>query len=120
MRVLALILGLWHAANGVVMLVAPSEWYAMVPDVADTGPANVHFIRDIGLAFLGAGLALIFAFRNAAAVLVACVFLCGHALLHLVEFTVHGGSASDFLRDALAIGVPAFLPLALLKRSSPK
>ncbi len=37
------------------MPTAPEIWYSAVPGVPETGPANIHFIRDIGLAFLAAG-----------------------------------------------------------------
>jgi len=47
------------AANGLAMLVVPANWYAMVPGVVDTGPFNVHFVRDIGIAYVVAGAALV-------------------------------------------------------------
>src|SRR5262249_36111916 len=48
----ASILGLGLAANGLTMLAVPVNWYAMVPGVADTGPFNPHFVRDIGVAYV--------------------------------------------------------------------
>ena len=39
-------------ANGLWMLFAPAHWYQNLPaGVPDTGPLNVHFVRDIGAAF---------------------------------------------------------------------
>jgi alkylhydroperoxidase/carboxymuconolactone decarboxylase family protein YurZ len=38
--------------NGLVMLIDPFGWYDMLGTVKATGPANGHFIRDIGLAYL--------------------------------------------------------------------
>lgn len=50
---------------------------------------NPHFVRDVGLAFGGAGVAAaIAALRPVAgfwAMLAASVFVVGHGLLHLVE-----------------------------------
>ena len=54
----AWVLGIGLAANGLIMLAAPADWYAMVPGVAGTGPFNAHFVRDIGAAYLVAGATL--------------------------------------------------------------
>ena len=63
MRTILFILAAWHDANGVLMLFAPEAWYAFVPDVTETGPANLHFIRDIGLAFVASAAGLVAATR---------------------------------------------------------
>ena len=55
----ASILGLGLAANGLTMLAAPVNWYAMVPGVVDTGPFNPHFVRDIGVAYFVTGGSLV-------------------------------------------------------------
>jgi hypothetical protein len=49
--ILAWILGLSLAANGVIMLAVPAAWYTAVPGVPATGPFNPHFVRDIGVAY---------------------------------------------------------------------
>lgn len=46
------------AANGLAMLIAPGDWYRAVPGVPFTGPPNLHFVRDIGCAYLVAARAL--------------------------------------------------------------
>jgi hypothetical protein len=40
---------LYLSANGLVILLAPAVWYEGSPGVADIGPFNQHFIRDIGI-----------------------------------------------------------------------
>ncbi len=117
MRIVLFILGLYHGANGLVMLAAPSFWYGAVPGVTATGPANSHFIRDIGLAFLAAATALIWASRGGprALIVVAVVFLGGHAAYHLVEMALHG---SVSIRDLAVIVLPSFLPLTGLRRTA--
>jgi len=41
------IAGLTTLANGLWMLVSPETWYGTLPaEVPDTGPLNVHFVRD--------------------------------------------------------------------------
>ena len=57
-RQLAAILAIPTVLNGLAMLVAGPLWYETVPGVTDTGPFNPHFVQDIGVAFLVAGLAL--------------------------------------------------------------
>src|SRR6516162_11903948 len=86
-RWIAAILGVFNAANGLVMLFAGSMWWNSVPGVPDTGPYNPHFVRDVGAAFLVAGLALVArAWRPAylPAAVAASGFLVAHAAIHLV------------------------------------
>lgn len=113
MRTLLILIGFYQSANGVFMLAAPALWYATIPGVAETGPSNPHFIRDIGLAFIAAGVGLfIGALRHdRRTVLVASIFLGGHALLHLAEL-LHGTMTMDALRDITLIALPGLLPLA--------
>lgn len=84
----ALILGGLLAANGAVMLGWPADWYAGVPGVAERGPFNSHFVRDIGIVFMIAGASAAWtAWRPAAwpAAMAGAVFMWAHALFHLVE-----------------------------------
>jgi len=108
-----LILGLVggsNALNGLTMLTVGPRWYALVPGVTDTGPYNGHFIQDIGIAFLIAGLALAAtAWRPALwpAGLAGASFLAGHALLHLAGLVA--GHAHHAAFDLAVIVVPAAL-----------
>ncbi|WP_428679470.1 hypothetical protein [Sphingopyxis sp.] len=63
-QLLLLIAAVTTIANGLFMLVKPLDWYVFVPTVVTTGPPNAHFIRDIGLAYLGSGLILLYAAAN--------------------------------------------------------
>jgi hypothetical protein len=74
--------------NGLAMILAPSTWYGTVPGVAATGPFNPHFIRDIGCAYLLAGVALGLAARGGErhTAIAAAAFLLLHALVHLGDF----------------------------------
>ena len=49
---LASILGILLGANGLWMLTGPFHWYAHIPGVTETGPANAHLTRDVGWPFL--------------------------------------------------------------------
>ncbi|MGO4717296.1 hypothetical protein [Bradyrhizobium sp. 2TAF24] len=108
-----LILGLVggsNALNGLTMLTAGQRWYALVPGVTETGPYNGHFIQDIGIAFLIAGLALAATTWRPAlwpAGVAGAGFLAGHALLHLAGLAA--GHAHHAAFDLAAIVVPAAL-----------
>ncbi|MBZ9989597.1 hypothetical protein LB572_21095 [Mesorhizobium sp. BH1-1-5] len=122
MRVLLLIIGIYQAAKGVVMLTVPEIWYSAVPGVPETGPANIHFIRDIGLAFLAAGAALLMASRrpgDGRLIAAAAIFLGGHAIYHLIEMA-HGTTLTAAARDIMLIVVPGLLPLAAFLPGSAK
>ena len=77
------------AGNGLFMLFAPERWYHTIPTVSLTGPLNLHFIRDIGCAYVSAAVALAWGLLRPADALVstllATLFLISHAGVHLHE-----------------------------------
>ena len=83
-----LVLGLGMLGNGIWMLLDPGHWYQELPaGVPDYGPLNIHFVRDIGCAFITVGIALVWgarrpAFRFPLTVMVT-TFLVAHAVLHV-------------------------------------
>ncbi len=90
------IFGAVCVGNALWMLAGPLHWYHELPAaVPDTGPFNPHFVRDIGCAFAAVGVALVWAASvprwRPPLVVIAAIFLGGHALLH----------AYDTLRGAL-------------------
>ena len=110
------ILGLGLAANGLVMLAVPGEWYAWLPGVAETGPFNPHFVRDIGAAYLVAGTAFVALALSAKAwpaALTATAFLTLHAFVHLWDAAAGREHAHALLVDLPAIFVPALLAIWL-------
>ena len=111
-RIIAAIAGAVSALNGLIMLVDGPTWYARVPGVTDTGPFNGHFIQDIGLAFLVAGLALAaraWRPRYWPAGLAGAGFLAGHGALHLAGLLI--GHAHHAAFDLVGIVIPAALAL---------
>lgn len=112
-RIVAGLIGILRTANGLYMLTAPETWFAAAPGAAATGPFNLHFVVDVGFAFLAGGLAfLAFAWRPKLKLVAlgASGFLVLHALFHLSGI-LHGQlhhAASD-----IAIAVPAILGLAI-------
>lgn len=117
-QLLLLIAAVTTIANGVFMLAKPLDWYVFVPTVITTGPPNAHFIRDIGLAYLGSGLILLYATvdpaRHWRAALVGGLWLTLHGLLHIYEVAAGICGPATFWADAPAvIGQPALVIAAL-------
>jgi hypothetical protein len=114
MKILAFILAAMMAGNGVFMFVDPPAWYAAVPGVPDTGPLNLHFVRDIGIAYFTAGAALAWSALGAGwrASALAALFIGGHSLLHAGE-TFMGHHHDVILNELLAVHLPAVLAVVL-------
>jgi len=116
----AVLMGLWamaglFAVNGAWMLADPGGWFSATPGAEESGPLNIHFVRDVGLAFLSAATAsMLAALRPHAAfylMAVASVFICGHGLLHFAEgwlglgnHRIHGAEAVATLGLAALCG----------------
>ena len=117
-QLLLLIAALTTIANGVFMLAKPLDWYVFVPTVITTGPPNAHFIRDIGLAYIGSGLVLLYAAANPVrrwrAAVVGGLWLAFHGALHVYEVAAGICGPATFWADAPAvIGQPALVIAAL-------
>ncbi|WP_217983738.1 hypothetical protein [Sphingopyxis sp. GW247-27LB] len=117
-QLLLLVAAVTCIANGLFMLARPLDWYVFVPTVVTTGPPNAHFIRDIGLAYLGSGLILLYAAANPIrrwrAALVGGLWLTLHGLLHIYEVAAGICGPAIFWADAPAvIGQPALVIAAL-------
>ena len=114
MRILAIILGALMAANGVFMFVDPPDWYAAVPGVPDTGPLNLHFVRDIGIAYFTAGAALSWSVLGGGwqASALGAMFLGLHSLLHIGE-TIAGHHHDVILNEIAGVHVPAILAVMI-------
>jgi hypothetical protein len=106
------VLGIGLAINGITMLAAPHDWYIAIPGVAETGPFNPHFVRDIGAAYLAAGAALVwFALHSAAraAAQAGAAFLTQHAFIHVWDAAAGQTHTHQLLADLPTV----FLPPAL-------
>lgn len=114
---------------GTYMLFEPYGWYEFVGTVKATGPANGHFIRDIGIAYIVSGLVLSFAALHPGlrwgAAIIGNLWLALHGILHIYEVIAGICSQDIFWRDAPGVlGPPAmvFLGLAIQlgrQRASP-
>jgi hypothetical protein len=119
------VLGVGSLANAAWMLASPAGWYGGVEGVADTGPLNVHFVRDIGCAFLTMGLALLGAARfprwRLPLVATAAVFFVAHAVLHVHDVLRGLLGFEHWLEDFPGVFLPALLLawIAFESRSRP-
>jgi hypothetical protein len=123
-----LIFGLFAVSNillGAWMLVDPIHWYNNLPaNVPATGPANEHFIRDVGCVFAVMGIALAVAAVRPAHRLPTLIgvtaWYVAHALVHVLD-TVRGLLPSDqWLVDLPGVYGSALLLIGItiaLKRS---
>ena len=114
MKILTYILAAVMAGNGIYMFVDPPGWYAAVPGVPDTGPLNLHFVRDIGIAYMTAGAALAWSALGAGwrVSAVAALFIGGHSLLHVGE-TIGGHHHDVLLNEIAAVHLPAVLAIVI-------
>ena len=101
-------------ANGLWMLGNAFHWFFTIPaGLPDTGDPNGHLIRDVGLAYLVFGAALLwctqaFAARRAMFVCVSA-FMIGHALGHVVEMLAGVLPPSHWLLDLPLVLAPGVL-----------
>ncbi len=105
------------AGNGLWMISAPERWYWRVPGVAETGPFNQHFIRDIGFIYVATSVAV------AAGVLsrsgrpalwtTAAAWHACHSLFHVWEVATGICAPAALLRDFLGVTAPSVLAVAL-------
>ena len=111
---LAWFLGLLSAVNGVFMMMAPAAWYPISPGVVQSGPFNGHFIRDIGAAFLVAGVGFVW-FANDSrarpAALAAAAFFALHALVHVGDAIAGRESLYHAVLDAPTVYLSAVIAI---------
>ncbi|MDZ7669828.1 MAG: hypothetical protein U5Q16_10540 [Gammaproteobacteria bacterium] len=103
-RLALAVIAAFLAANGAFMLAMPTVWYYSIDSVPLSGPLNIHFVRDIGCAYLAASIGVMCAALRRDWLLpgglTALVFIGGHALVHAVEALAgqaQGLSAMDLL-----------------------
>lgn len=118
-RLAAMLVGLAAMAalgNGLYMLVAPLGWYDWIGTVKATGPANNHFIRDIGLAYLTCAALLGYGAANLplrwGAALAGAAWLTLHGGLHVWEVAQGLCSPSIFFTEAPGTLGPPLLALS--------
>ena len=121
-RMILLVLGGVSLGTGCFIFVAPRAFYELIPGLDLMGPFSVHFIRDVGLAFLASGGALIWGGwrRNRTAAICGAAWPCLHAVFHLQIWGMRGFPLDHiFVFDLVTVITTAglFLVAALRLRS---
>ena len=93
-RLILAVLGLFHLANGLVMLLAPDAWAASVVHLSAPDHLHHHFITDIGFAFMASGAGMLLGARRGAQAgvwaVAGAVWPLLHGLFHLEEWIMDG------------------------------
>jgi hypothetical protein len=118
MQALFWVFGLMNLGNGLWMLFAPEAWYHDLPaGVPDTGPLNLHFVRDIGAAFTTIGVAFLVGardpYRHRGVLVAAALFFVLHAAVHVADLASGRLQAEHWLIDLPGVFVPAILLVVL-------
>lgn len=109
---------IFSLAIGAWMLCFPLSWYWHLPAaIPHTGSYNAHLVRDLGVAFIVAGLG----FGWCATHLDRCrpvhwgltTFFAGHALIHVADILAGRLPDTHWLIDAPGVFVPAVLLIVL-------
>jgi alkylhydroperoxidase/carboxymuconolactone decarboxylase family protein YurZ len=103
-QVLVALAAMIALGNGLFMLSSPFGWYEWLGTVKATGPANGHFIRDIGLAYLTCAALLGYGAGNLpmrwGSALAGASWLLLHGGLHVWEVAKGLCSAGIFWTEA--------------------
>jgi hypothetical protein len=114
-----LLLGIGGTVNGLVMLFASEPWFANV--AADTGPFNVHLVRDVGAAYVTSGVASVWAARvprwRTPLATAAALFLGLHGLIHVQEVLAGVQPPVHLFEDFPGVYLPALLLAGIAFRS---
>ena len=106
-------------ANAGWMLLAPESWYRSIPGVAESGPLNIHFVRDVALAYFVVAGGLLWSSVNPAAwpaAFAGAMFLTLHALLHAAEYVTDHADTSRLVWDAVLIFAPSVIAIRISVR----
>lgn len=108
------VVGCAWLATGLFVFAAPADFFVLTPGVAATGPYNPHFVRDVGLAFIVSGGAVLWGvWRHVrSAVVIGAAWPAAHALFHAQHLLAHG-AAMSLPAMAFEVGLVITAPLAV-------
>jgi len=105
-------LAVFYLVTGLYIAAVPFVFYETGPGVSDTGPFNMHFLRDVGFAFLVSSLGIAYGLvlRLKPLIVFGTAWLAMHGLFHLILLIVHSNLASEAgLVDVGIVVLPAAL-----------
>ena len=113
----------YYLLTGLYLIVLPLTFYETAPGVVDTGPYNMHFVRDVGFAFTVSALGIAYGMRRANKPLVVfgSAWLALHGLFHLILWLIHDNRlATTALVDLVLVVVPAIVVTYLAVMFEPR
>jgi hypothetical protein len=122
-RICLLAVAVLDMGSAVSMWFTPHTWYNTVPGVAMMGPFNLHFIRDVALAFLMSAGALAYGAWRAdrTAAVIGAAWPCLHALFHIWIWIMCGLPFDQIaVVNLIGIQLPSWLALAAALNFSPR
>jgi hypothetical protein len=112
------LLGLGWLVNGIWMVFAPEHWFARMPQATETGPLNLHFVRDYGSVFVLIGLGTLMAVARGAYSRTMHVgvllFFVAHALMHVWDISAGRLGSHHWTSGFLLVMLPVVVLAALL------
>lgn len=109
------IFGIVAVAAGLFAFILPLSFYELLAEY--TGQPNIHLVRDVGAAYISAGLALSWAAVvpkwRAPLVAVAGCFLLLHALGHVIDLVSGQVPLAHIIADAVQVFGPALVVCGL-------
>lgn len=109
----------FYLLTGLYIAVLPDDFYLNAPGAQETGPYNMHFLRDVGFAFITSSVAIGYGvYANAKPVMVfGSLWLLIHGLFHLTLWVVNGAHLDGAAAiDAATVSIPAIAVFALCMR----
>jgi hypothetical protein len=109
----------FYLLTGLYIAILPHDFYLNAPGAKETGAYNMHFIRDVGFAFLTSTVAVGYGLyaNNKALMVFGSLWLLIHGLFHLSLWILHGMLLnSAALTDAVLVSIPAIAVFALCLR----
>jgi len=100
----------FYLITGLYISIAPMVFYENGPGVADTGPYNMHFLRDVGFAFTISAIGLAYGLYQKLKPLVVfgSAWLVVHGIFHFTLWLIHGNKTSQAaIIDLLIVVLPA-------------
>ena len=118
-RMLIWALVAFYLLTGLYIAVLPHDFYLNAPGARETGPYNMHFMRDVGFAFLTSAIAIGYGvYANHRPVMIlGSLWLLIHGLFHISLWLVHGMQLDQAaLIDAVTVSIPAIAVFVLCLR----
>ena len=100
----------YYLLTGLYISILPLTFYENAPGVSDTGPYNMHFLRDVGFAFTISALGLAYGLYKdlKPLVLFGSAWLVAHGIFHLVLWFLHTHPMSEgAIVDLILVVLPA-------------